>query len=210
MLQGIDVSQWQDEILWHDVAAAGIQFAGIKATEGVGFTDPKFRRNWFHSKDHGIRRIAYHFMNPAQSGEHQAQYFHGAVHAAGGFTDGDAAMLDIEQTRGQSPGFIVAQAEDWVQNILATTHVGVYIYTGAYFWHDSLNNAVSPILGKCPLWAASWGARPVSIPQWPSGFSIWQYSSSKPVPGIIGPVDGDYFNGDWKAYNLLAKYGGRR
>src|SRR2546423_1718722 len=102
-------------------------------------------------------------MIPNQSGNEQANHFHQTVHAAGGFEDGDAAMLDIEETLGQSPDYVIAQAEDWVTNILHNTHAGIYIYTGAYFWHDSLRNVVSPILGKCPLWAASWGMRPVHI-----------------------------------------------
>ena len=45
-VQGIDVSNWQGDIDWDKVRAAGTQFAFIKATEGGDYLDPKFARNW--------------------------------------------------------------------------------------------------------------------------------------------------------------------
>src|SRR5689334_10339650 len=47
-LLGIDVSHFQNDrgaINWAQVAANGQSFAIMKATEGVGWTDPYFRQN---------------------------------------------------------------------------------------------------------------------------------------------------------------------
>ncbi len=41
MIKGIDVSSHQDRVDWTLVKADGVAFAYIKATEGVGFVDPK-------------------------------------------------------------------------------------------------------------------------------------------------------------------------
>lgn len=209
MLSGIDVSNWQGVIDWRQVKASGIQFAGIKASEGTAIADDTFSRNWQHCGVSAIRRIAYHFFDPAQDGATQAEFFHRAVRDGGRFGKGDAAMLDIETTEGIAPELIKERAEAFIQNILLYTHVGVYIYTGSYYWQSVGKVPASDILGRCPLWAASWGAFPSPIPQWSNGASMWQYSSNVYLPGISGAVDSDRFLGNWDQYNILAVNGGR-
>jgi lysozyme len=61
-VQGIDVSRWQGKIDWASVAAAGKQFAFIKATEGGDHIDPRFLENWHGAKQAGLVRGAYHFV----------------------------------------------------------------------------------------------------------------------------------------------------
>src|SRR5262245_8932429 len=58
-IHGIDVSRYQQTIAWEEVKAmkvkdVGLGFAFIKATEGIGNTDPQFHRNWKRSKANGI------------------------------------------------------------------------------------------------------------------------------------------------------------
>ena len=58
-IHGIDVSKYQDMIAWEEVKAMKVKniqlgFAFIKATEGIGNTDPQFKRNWKKSKETGI------------------------------------------------------------------------------------------------------------------------------------------------------------
>src|SRR5919106_2541264 len=53
---GIDVSAHQDIIDWRRVAADGITFAYIKATEGGDFTDDRFEENWRGAQDTGLDR----------------------------------------------------------------------------------------------------------------------------------------------------------
>ena len=43
--KGIDVSQWQGDIDWAAVKAAGVEFAMLRAGYGQGNVDPKFGRN---------------------------------------------------------------------------------------------------------------------------------------------------------------------
>src|SRR5436190_5393065 len=63
-IHGIDVSRYQQLIAWEEVKSMKVDniqlgFAFIKATEGIGNTDPQFHRNWRRSKNNDIVRGAY-------------------------------------------------------------------------------------------------------------------------------------------------------
>ena len=55
-IQGIDVSKCQGDGGWVAVAASGVRFAWIKATEGGDYLDEKFRQNWEASRAAGVIR----------------------------------------------------------------------------------------------------------------------------------------------------------
>jgi len=57
-VHGVDVSHHQGEIDWQAVAADGVAFAFIKATEGGDFVDPRFAKNWKRSAAAAIPRAA--------------------------------------------------------------------------------------------------------------------------------------------------------
>ena len=57
---GVDVSLHQGVIDWRRVAADGVSFAYIKATEGGDHTDPLFAGNWERAARAGLQRGAYH------------------------------------------------------------------------------------------------------------------------------------------------------
>ena len=64
-IHGIDVSSYQGNIYWPAVAEmkdqdVQIQFAFIKATEGLSNIDKQFKRNWQKAKEAHITRGAYH------------------------------------------------------------------------------------------------------------------------------------------------------
>ena len=76
-IHGIDVSKYQSSISWEEVKLMKIKeiqlgFSFMKATEGIGNTDPNFKRNWKKSKDNGIIRGAYHFFIASKDGRMQA------------------------------------------------------------------------------------------------------------------------------------------
>ena len=64
---GIDTSKYQGKVNWQAVKQAGYDFAIIKASEGVGYTDPEFRRNWNESRAAGLLVGAYHFARVSKS-----------------------------------------------------------------------------------------------------------------------------------------------
>ncbi len=79
-VHGIDVSHYQQNINWDLVKemkddGVTLDFAYIKATEGVFTVDAMFRRNWVKAKDAGLARGAYHFFLPNRNASEQAKNF---------------------------------------------------------------------------------------------------------------------------------------
>lgn len=71
-VRGVDVSRYQGAIDWPTLAAQGIDFAFIKATEGSSFVDPRFAANLSGAKAAGLRVGAYHFFSYESPGATQA------------------------------------------------------------------------------------------------------------------------------------------
>ena len=74
-VRGVDVSSWQGEIDWPTLAGQSLSFAFIKATEGSGFTDPRFSYNWEEARKTALRVGAYHFFSYDSPGKTQADNF---------------------------------------------------------------------------------------------------------------------------------------
>jgi lysozyme len=89
----IDVSHHQQAIDWTAVAADGIGYAYLKATEGQGYVDPQFAQNWRDSAGAGIRRGAYHYFTLCAPGARQAANF---LRVAPPAADALAPAIDLE------------------------------------------------------------------------------------------------------------------
>jgi GH25 family lysozyme M1 (1,4-beta-N-acetylmuramidase) len=120
---GIDVSRYQRSINWTSVRNAGIQFAYIKATEGVSYRDPNFGANYVGAYNAGVIRGAYHFALPNRStGAVQANY----LANSGGAWSADSrtlpAALDIEFNPYGATCYGLSQAgmRTWINDFLVT------------------------------------------------------------------------------------------
>ncbi len=191
-IHGIDVSKYQDMIAWEEVKNMKVKniqlgFAFIKATEGIGNTDPQFGRNWKKSRINGIVRGAYHFFIASKDGKMQAENFIDKVELeAGDFPP----VLDIEQLNGTSATEIRKEAKEWLDIVENYYHVKPIIYTNVDFYNRNLGREFD----SYPLWIAHYYQ-----PQEPSisrGWLFWQHSDEGRVNGITTPVDFNVFNGD--------------
>lgn len=191
-IHGIDVSKYQDMIVWEEVKNMKVKniqlgFAFIKATEGIGNTDPQFGRNWKKSRINGIVRGAYHFFIASKDGKMQAENFIDKVELeAGDFPP----VLDIEQLNGTSATEIRKEAKEWLDIVENYYHVKPIIYTNVDFYNRNLGREFD----SYPLWIAHYYQ-----PQEPSisrGWLFWQHSDEGRVNGITTPVDFNVFNGD--------------
>jgi lysozyme len=134
-IHGIDVSKYQSMIAWEEVRAMKVKniqlgFAFIKATEGIGNTDPHFKRNWKKSKDAGVIRGAYHFFIASKDGRMQAENFIDKVE----LEPGDMPpVLDAEQLNGTSADQLKKEMKKWLD--IVENHYGVkpVIYTNVDF-----------------------------------------------------------------------------
>lgn len=204
-LCGIDVSHYQGQISWDKTATDNISFAMAKATEGTTYVDPTFATNFQGMQDAGIIRGAYHFARPGSDAKTQADFFVDTVISAGGYNASRTMqlVLDLEAADDLSAAEVWAWVQTWTAQVKQRTGRPPIIYTGYYFWNDSVGAPTDNL--DSPLWIASYTSpAPVGIPTaWKSlGWAFWQYDdngatvpggSSSAVPGISGNVDVSYF-----------------
>jgi lysozyme len=185
-IRGIDVSRHQGKVDWNAVAASGIRFVYLKATEGGDFRDASFAENLAGARAVGLQCGAYHFFSLKTPGLAQARNFIATV-PRGACTLPCAIDLEYTGNSAERPpvGDFQKQLTDFVDAI--RTNYGrepvFYVdedlardYLGGYAMHDR--------------WVRAVVFRPGS------DWMFWQYSELGRVPGIHGFVDLDVFNSD--------------
>jgi len=198
-IHGIDVSKYQQMIAWDAVSAMQVKkiklgFVFIKATEGIGNTDPQFKRNWKRSKDAGMVRGAYHFFLATKDGRMQAENFIKAVD----LKIGDLPpVLDIEQTYGVSKDVIKNEVREWLNIVQTNYNIRPIIYTNIDFYNNYLNENFE----QYPFWIAHY-LQPIK-PRTDRKWIFWQHSEKGHVNGIKSTVDFNVFAGDSAAFKEL-------
>lgn len=201
-IHGIDVSRYQHMIAWEEVKAMKVQdiqlgFAFIKATEGIGNSDPQFKRNWRKAKANDIIRGAYHFFIPSKDGKMQAENFIANVE----LEPGDLPpVLDIEQLNGTSPAQLKKELMEWLTVVENYYGVKPVIYTNVDFYKRCLGSDFD----SYPLWVAHYYQE--QQPRINRGWSFWQHNDAGNVNGITAKVDFNVFSGDSVEFkNILLK-----
>jgi len=185
------------------LAASGVQFCFIKATEGATFVDPRFGFNWQAARNAGLARGAYHFFHPAVSVTAQADIF---LQTVPGLAAGDLPpVLDLEAPQEWSPIPVAnraALALSWLETVENALHLRPIVYLSAAFATDVLGNASE--LAQYPLWLALYVTAPSpAVPKPWSSWDFWQYTQTGTAPGITGNVDRNHFNGSIDDLKLL-------
>ncbi len=198
-IHGIDVSRYQQTIAWEEVKAMkvkeiGLGFAFIKATEGIGNTDPQFRRNWRKSKANGIIRGAYHFFIASKDGKMQAENFIDRVD----LEPGDLPpVLDVEQLNGTTSTQLKKEVKEWLDVAENYYKVKPIIYTNIDFYKRNLGSEFD----EYPLWVAHYYEQ--KQPRINRGWIFWQHNDQGNVNGIISKVDFNVFSGDSSEFRGL-------
>jgi GH25 family lysozyme M1 (1,4-beta-N-acetylmuramidase) len=200
---GIDVSKWQGDVDWAQVGSSTTRYVIMRATIGDTATtprsiDPKYFEYLAAATANGLVVGAYHRA-------HVGRAPNDAVNEADHFVDnaqvaaGDVLpVLDIEQTHGLDVEEMRDWVRAWVQRVRARTGVLPMIYSSPYFWRTNMGDATWFADHGYPLWIAHWGASSPSVPagNWGGhGWTFWQWTATGSVPGIVGDVDRDRFNG---------------
>jgi MYXO-CTERM domain-containing protein len=174
------------------VHQAGIEFAFIRATDGVQYLDPKFAEYWSGARAAGVMRGAYQFFRPAEDPIAQADLL---LQTQGALEPNDLPpVIDVEVSGGLTPAEVTAAVRAWVDHV--TTAIGrpPIIYAGLYSWHDL---TASADFTTSPLWVAQYTtAACPDIPTPWTRWELWQDTSMGSVAGIPGStLDLDVFNG---------------
>ncbi|HEY5927637.1 MAG TPA: GH25 family lysozyme [Kofleriaceae bacterium] len=189
---GIDVSRFQGDINWQLVAGSGVKYAWIQISRSLTDIDLKFPYNWQQAKANGILRGAYQRFRPGMDVMGQAKLFVDKL--APVLLPGDMPpMLDVEDADGLTGPQIAAAVQQWMNYVEPRIGMRPFIYTGFYFWRDSVGGAD---FSQHPLWIANYSATcPLVPPHW-TKWTFHQYSSTAMIPGITAnTVDVNKFNG---------------
>lgn len=196
---GIDVSHWQGRIDWKRVRADGVRFVFAKATEAQSFVDPQYARNRYRAVAAGVHFSAYHYARPDRTYRdaiREADHFVRTAKLTGRHL---LPVLDLESTGGLSPRRLFRWTQAWVRRVEAKLGVKPIIYTGFYFWRDSMGNSEWFARNGNRVWIAHWHVANPRIPaaNWSGrGWTVWQRTNCGRVMGIRGCVDVDLYRGD--------------
>ncbi len=198
-IHGIDISRHQGNIAWNAVKAMQVQdikldFAYIKATEGLTKVDVFYKRNWSKCSQLHIPHGAYHFYLANKSGAQQAINFIRTVK----LQPGDLPpVVDIEQLYGTKPDVMRIELKLWLNMI--ETHYGVkpIIYSYVDFYERYLGKDFD----NYPLWIAHYLQK--NKPRINRDWLIWQFNEHGTVNGISYNTDFNVFNGDTTVFNDL-------
>lgn len=188
MLNGIDISFWQEGIDWTKVKK---DFVFIKATEGVDYSDPRFEDNKYGCIRNKLIRGYYHFfrcnLNPTRQALNFLNHWDNPELPP---------VLDAEDDYGRK---IVGNQKAldnimiWLNTVESLTKRVPIIYTGSWFW----NNLPLKDMNRYPLWIAQYTTAPKpTVPRGWKDWTFWQYSSSGVVDGIHNKVDMNWFHED--------------
>ena len=203
-VDGLDVSHWQGDIGWTQVANAGYVFTFAKGTEGVGWTDSKFHVNMNEGNDAGIYMGIYHFARPdiGNSGAAEANYF---LSVAGDYLKSGylRPVLDLEVGYSLGKTALSKWVVEWMETVENRTGIAPLLYTNPNFINYYLNESVT----EYDLWVAHWFCFPEPSYNMPNtgmwrDWAFWQYygpggCGPNPgyVPGISTNIDLNIFNG---------------
>lgn len=193
--KGIDVSHHQGKIDWPTVVNdGGVEFAYIKATEGVNHIDKNFKKNKQGARDAGIPVGFYHFFRADKPGEKQFKNFQENI----GMDFDLIPVLDLEDMGGKIKDKKKYQAE--VQAFIDSFFDFYGYYPIVYGSHPFMKDNVYPVAKECDYWLAWYlslskvihdkrrflnAARPRLHAR------MWQYSEKGKLPGIKEFVDLD-------------------
>lgn len=180
---GIDVSEWQENIDWEKVKAAGYDFAIIRTSFGIdGQEDALFREHVQNAKAAGLDVGAYHYSHATTIDEalQEAEVF---IELLNEYQWEYPVYYDIETDRQDhlSQKTLTELSCAFLERVSeAGYEVGIY---AAEYW---LNHRLDKdALQDYEVWIASY----TDHLNYSGSYEIWQYCEDGQVDGIEGNVD---------------------
>ena len=160
-LHGVDVSHYQGNVNWTAVKNAGLcPSPSPRRPEGTTYTDPLFAHNWYYMQQAGIIRGAYHFGHPGQRPDRPGPVLR---HPGRQPRRRSSSCSTSRRPTARTPAQVWAWAQSFMAEIQRLTGRPGIIYTGYYFWSDSVGNPTNNL--NCPLWIAAYGVSSPTVPR---------------------------------------------
>ena len=191
-VHGIDISHHQGKIDWTKLSNAMVDrstlsFIMVKATEGSNYLDDCFEENFRKAKEYGFIRGAYHFWGTVSTAREQAAFFLDNVTLEVGDLP---PVLDVEaKPENMSEEDFQMELLAWLHIVEDRYHVKPIIYTYYKFKEKYLKDER---FDAYPFWVAHYY---VSDVRYRGKWKFWQHTDVGRLPGIIGYVDLDIYNG---------------
>ena len=194
-ISGIDVSSHNGRINFRRVAADGVDFVYIKASEGVDFRDSRFSANCDSAGKAGLKVGAYHFFRMNGDGRLQSANFLASI---SGKNLDMPLVIDVEDWGNESAESIETVKRNLADMIACLEAAGrrVVIYTNK----DGFDSYIKEGFSHYDLWLCTF-RHPSKVRNF--DWKILQYSHWGEVDGINGEVDLNVFNGtceQWEAW----------
>lgn len=197
MIKGIDVSAYQENPNWVQVAAAGIDFAILRVANSKGL-DLSFEHNYAGCEDNDISRGVYRYSYALDtvSAVKEAQE---VISILAGRQLEMGVWLDLEwkNQRTLSKAALTNIAKAFIQTVNDAGYS-----CGIYCNLDWYKNVLDVDALAVPFWVARYPSEDNGIMEESSRPNVgelgWQYSSKGKVTGISGNVDMDIWYGDLK------------
>lgn len=192
--RGIDVSEYQSEINWEQVKAAGKSFAILRCGYGryADQKDKRFEQNYRNAKQAGVAVGAYLFSYAVtvQQAKEEAQ---NCLNLIKGKQFEYPIIYDVETPAQQRLGKkALSEIVTAFCSVLEANGYYVGVYANLNFLQNYLTEEIPK---KYDIWLAQWAAKPT----WNGPFGMWQYSATGKVGGINGSVDLDVAYKDYPA-----------
>ena len=182
LARGIDVSRWQGEINWSQVAADDVSFVML-GTRSKGAVDPYFHRNIQQASAAGVKVgvYIYSLATTVEMAEAEADFVRDQIHD---YPVSYPVAFDMEDsTQGNlSKEELAAIANAFCKKISDSGY-----YPIIYANENWLKNKLDMSLMDYPVWVARYSARPSY-----QNPVMWQATSTGSVKGINGNVDIDF------------------
>lgn len=206
---GIDVSSYQPTINWTSVKSAGVDFAYVKATEGLTYNSSTLTSQMSGATAAGVLAGVYHYAR-YDNNSATAEANHFLSQASSYMTPGYLRpVVDVEQTTTLTKSQVSTWVNTFCNAIVAATGVSPIVYTFTSYATSKIDSTVT----QWDLWMAQYPGSPnpqtgapSSTSPWTAGdWQMWQYTDSGTVSGISGSIDRDVFNGDLATLNATLK-----
>jgi lysozyme len=205
-VQGIDVSKWQGEVDWEMAAAAGAQFAFIRAgsidnVAGNCYEDVQFPRNSELAPQH-LPVGFYWYFRPNWSPIKQADFF---VDRLKNSTWKLYPVVDVEEHGNLDKAGVSTAVHSFLGRVYQGLGVRPMVYTSAGFWDGRVAPTYWAI--EYPLWIAHWNVQTPRLPydwnDYGKTYTFWQtyvgQDGSQYGMKSHG-LDHDVYNGDYEQF----------
>ncbi|MFT9055376.1 MAG: GH25 family lysozyme [Ethanoligenens sp.] len=197
VVRGADVSAYQGTIDWKRLSSQPIRFVFLKATEGAGFQDKQFARNWEQARQSGLVVGAYHFFNFDVPASEQAENFIRTVPVQAGALPPTVDVEFYGRFNQNHP------AREKVRPMLDTLLTALEKHYGKkpmlYCTESAYHAYLAGAYGQNPVWIRNVWFKP-SVP---TNWTFWQYTDKGRLDGTNGTerfVDLNVFCGGEQAF----------